>query len=280
MAPWKGTEPTLQQGPATLWQSLRGEEGWRPPPTPWQPPQGTQARWAREGAGLWPAGGTAPGSSGVGGTLAGGLHGAAWGVSGTERSSFFPSIPALPTRHPTPAGTRKHRLSPWHPLPSPLLPRKTSHPNPKTWAGSSEVPVSVPTLSGARTGRPTGAPRVPTFSLAENGDPGLVGVPGSESSSSSRTLSRYPMASSSSSMACRAPLGLNGGPHKATAGKAYAAEPARPDSALDAGHSFGMKGAIMGSPVLPPAPSAPLRGAPWAVARPPERDGGTTRAGG
>lgn len=99
-----------------------------------------------------------------------------------------------------------------------------------------------------------GAPRVPTFSLAENGDPGLVGVPGSESSSSSRTLSRYPMASSSSSMACWAPGGLRG-PHKASDVRTYAAEPAGPDSALDAGHSLWMKGAIMGSPVLPPAPA-------------------------
>lgn len=66
--------------------------------------------------------------------------------------------------------------------------------------------------TAARCG--SGVPLLPTFSLAENGDPGLVGVPGSESSSSSSTLSRYPMASSSSSMAGRA-AGRRRGPREA-----------------------------------------------------------------
>lgn len=48
--------------------------------------------------------------------------------------------------------------------------------------------------------------------------------------------------------------GAEGTPQSSRQG-AHAAEPARPDSALAAGHRRGMKEAIMGSPVLPPAPA-------------------------
>lgn len=279
MAPWKGTEPTLQQGAATLWQSLRGEEGWRPPPAPWQPPQGTQARWAREGAGLWPAGGSAPGSSGVGGIL----RGSAWGCVGSQWHGAVQLLPEHPSSANTASHPSRHAQAPAEPLaPSPLPTAAPENLTPKPQDLSRQLqgarlrPHPVQRQNGVSHGCPPSRwPRTETR--------GWWGFP---AQSHLHPPGLYPGT-------LWPPLpppwpaghrwGRTGGPHKAMAGKAYAAEPARPDSALDAGHSFGMKGAIMGSPVLPPAPSAPLRGAPWAAARPPEHDdedGGTTRAGG
>lgn len=140
-------------------------------------------------------------------------------------------------------------LSP-SPLPGSAPHQHPPHPPrscPETWASPAPCPLSPPPA----TQHCSGVPLPPTFSPAENGDPGLVGVPGSESSSSSSTLSRYPMASSSSSMASRA-AGAEGTPQGSRRG-AHTAKPAQPDSALDVGHRRGMKGAIMGSPVFPPA---------------------------
>lgn len=214
MAP-RGKEPTLQQGPSTPCQKLRGEEGWRPPPAPCQSPQGTQARWAREDTGLWPAGGAAPGSSRAGGTLGG----SAWGCVVSQRHRVVQLLPGHPSSANAASHPSRHAQAPAEPLaPSPLPTAAPGNLTPKPQdlgrqrRGARLRPHPVRRQSG-------GAPRVPTFSLAENGDPGLVGVPGSESSSSSRTLSRYPMASSSSSMACRAPLGVHGDPARLQLGK-------------------------------------------------------------
>lgn len=159
------------------------------------------------------------------------------------------AVPRAPGRRKSWGGNRAVVILPLSPSPPAQFcpPPAPTQELPRDLASPAPCPLSPPPAAQ----HCSGLPLPPTFSPAENGDPGLVGVPGSESSSSSSTLSRYPMASSSSSMASRA-AGAEGTPQGSRRG-AHTAKPAQPDSALDVGHRRGMKGAIMGSPVFPPA---------------------------